>query len=310
MTATSSEQEPAGTSARCQRMPAAPLPEKLAGLDDRDLLAIARSLPRSSERRDAACELLVSRYRPMVRSCARQYRHGPEPTEELMQLGYVGLLKAINGFDPAIGASFAAYARPCITGEIKRHFRDKRWQIHVSRPVKELVLEIRDVTSQLTHDLGREPTDSDLAAHLGITAKDVQEARRAEMAYRPSSLDAPLPDQPGPATLANFLGQEDPRLEHMLAMQAVAAHWRELPPREQKILVMRFRGDMTQVQIGQQLGLSQMQISRLLAHAYDYLRPRVLGLHDHPASIVPAAARHPRKTHGSAIAVTLSTTTE
>ena len=113
----------------------------LAGLDERALLGIAGSLPPGGERRAAACELLVTRYRWLVRSCVRLYLNSPEPAEDLMQVGYVGLLKAIGNFDPAICGSLAAYARPCISGELKRHFRDKRWQVHVGRPVKELVLE-------------------------------------------------------------------------------------------------------------------------------------------------------------------------
>src|SRR5450755_3563750 len=172
------------------RLPPAPrmLPD-LATLDDQELLGIARSLPPASQRRDAARELLVSRHRRLVWLCVQRYRRGPEPTEDLMQVGYVGLLKAINNFDPAFGGSLAAYAQPCITGEIKRHFRDKRWQIHVKRSVKDLILEAREATRQLTQDLGRVPTEADLARHLGVSGADLREARRAEMAFQPSSLD-------------------------------------------------------------------------------------------------------------------------
>ena len=106
----------------------------LAGLDDRALLGLVRLLPRASERRAAACELLVTRYQGLVRSCVRPYTRSPEPVEDLMQLGYVGLLKAISNFDPAAGGSLTAYAQPCISGELKRHFRDKRWHVHVKTP--------------------------------------------------------------------------------------------------------------------------------------------------------------------------------
>ena len=115
----------------------------LTGLDDRELLAITSSLPRASARRDAACELLVARYRALVWSCVLRYRPGPDSADDLMQVGYVGLMKAINNFDPALGTSLAAYAEPCIAGEIKRHFRDRRWHIHVTRAVKDLAAEIR-----------------------------------------------------------------------------------------------------------------------------------------------------------------------
>jgi RNA polymerase sigma-B factor len=256
----------------------------LAGLDDAALLGIVRSLPRASERRAAACDLLVTRHQRLVRSCVRPYLGGPEPAEDLMQVGYVGLLKAIGNFDPAGGASLATYARPCIGGELKRHFRDKRWQVHVKRPVQELVLQVREATWRLAQELGRTPADSDLARHLEVSGEELRQAQRAEAAFQAYSLDAPPAGQPGPSILADVLGAEDPRLEHMLGMQAVAAHWGELPPREQEILLMDFRGGMTQTQIGQRLGFSQMHVSRLRAHALGYLRSRLLDLEGTRAS--------------------------
>ncbi len=252
--------------------------EDLAGLDDRELLGIVRSLPRAGERQAAACDLLVTRHQLLVRSCVRPYLGGPEPTEDLMQVGYVGLLKAIGNFDPAAGASLATYARPCIDGELKRHFRDKRWQVHVKRPVQELVLQVREATWRLAQELGRTPTESDLARHLGVSGDDLRQAQRAEAAFQAYSLDAPSAWRPGASTLADILGVEDPRLEHVLGMQAIASHWGELPPREQEILLMDFRGGMTQTQIGQRLRISQMHVSRLRAHALGYLRSRLLDL--------------------------------
>jgi RNA polymerase sigma-B factor len=250
----------------------------LARLDDRELLGIVRSAPRASDHRAAACDLLVRRHRSLVRSCVQRYRHSPEPTEDLMQVGYVGLIKAINNFDPDAGGSLVAYAQPCITGEIKRHFRDKRWHAHVERSVQELVLEVREATSQLTQRLGHAPADAELERHLGRSKDDLRVARRAEMALQPCSLDAPLGDADSAATLVDVLGEEDPQVEHALDMLAVASHWSELPRREQRILVMRFYGDMTQAEIGSQLGISQMHVSRLLAHALGFLRQRLLGL--------------------------------
>jgi RNA polymerase sigma-B factor len=222
----------------------------------------------------------VSRYRWLVRSCVRPYLHSPEPAEDLMQVGYVGLLKAISHFDPAVCASLAAYARPCISGEIKRHFRDKRWQVHVARPVKELIIQAREATWQLAQELGRTPAESDLARHLGVSADELGHARRAELALQASSLDAPLTGQPGISTLADLLGREDPRLEHLLGMNAVATHWGELPAREQKILLMDFYDGMTQTEIGRRLGLSQMHVSRLRARALGHLRSRLLDLEE------------------------------
>ena len=267
----------------CQPVPTPPAPagwtrRGLAELDDRELLGIAGSLPRFGQRRMAACELLVVRYRYLVRSCVQRYNRGPEPAEDLMQVGYVGLVAAINNFDPAVGCSLATYARSNINGEIKRYFRDKRWHVHVVRPVKELVTQVRTATWQLAQELGRIPTESDLAASLGVSGHDLRNAQLAEMAFEPSSLDAPLSGQPGTALLADLFGEEDPHMDHMLHMQAVATHWGELSAREQKILLMRFYGGMTQDKIGQQLGISQIQVSRLLGRALGYLRPRLLGL--------------------------------
>ena len=256
---------------------------ELAELDDRQLLRIAGSLSRFSQRRIAACELLVGRYRGLVWSCVQRYRRGSEPTEDLMQVGYVGLVAAINNFDPAAGCSLATYARSYINGEIRRHFRDKRWQLHVVRPVKELVMQARAATWQLAQELGRTPTEFDLAAFLGVSSHDLRDAQLAEMAFQPSSLDTSPVGQPDSAMLTDLLGKEDPQMDHMLDMQAVATHWGELPSREQEILIMRFYDDMTQDQIGRQLGISQMQVSRLLGHALRYLRPRLLGF-DEPAT--------------------------
>jgi RNA polymerase sigma-B factor len=261
----------------------------LAGLDDRELLGMVGSLAAGSGSRAAACELLVSRHRNLVYSCVRRYRGGTEPAEDLMQVGYVGLMKAISRFDPAAGASLGAYAQVCISGEIKRHFRDRCWPVHVSRVVQDLVLAARKATSQLTQDLGRAPTEAEMARYLGVSGEDLRDAQRAEIASRPASLDTPLSGQPGTATAAEVLGEEDRGVEQMLGMRAVAAHWGELPPREQKILLMRFHQDMTQAQIGQQLGISQMHVSRLSAHALGHLRQRLLS---QPASTAtPAVTR-------------------
>ena len=257
---------------------------ELAELDDRELLGIAGSLPRFSQRRIAACELLVGRHRGLVWSCVQRYWHGAEQAEDLMQVGYVGLVAAINNFDPAVGRSLATYARLHINGEIRRYFRDKRWQLHVVRPVKELVMQARTATWQLAQELGRMPTESDLAASLGVSGHDLRDAQLAEMAFQPTSLDTPLAGQPDAAKLADLLGEEDPQMDHMLCMQALATHWGELPSREQEILLMRFYSGMTQDQIGRRLGLSQMQVSRLLGHALRYLRPRLLGFDERAAA--------------------------
>ena len=246
-------------------------------LDDLQLLETMRGLPQGSERRSAACDILVSRYAKLVRSCVRRYSDSPEPTEDLMQVGYVGLLKAINNFNPVFGTSLSAYAQPCITGEIKRHFRDKRWQVHVRRAAQELLLEVRTATDVLTQQLGREPTDAELAGHLGVSESELAEARRADVVFHVYSLDAPLSERDESSELAEVLGSDDPKVEHTLDMEALTAHWGELPVREQRILLLRFYGNLTQAEIGERLGISQMHVSRLLARALGYLRERITG---------------------------------
>jgi RNA polymerase sigma-B factor len=252
------------------------LRDELKQLSDDELLTRFRALPRDSEERSAMCEILVQRHEKLVRACVRQYRGSPEPTEDLMQVGYVGLLKAINNYDPAIGNSLSAYAAPCVSGEIKRHFRDKRWQIHVRRSAQELLLELRKATEELTHVLGRTPGEDELAERLGVSRDDLLEARQADMVFSTYSLDAPLSDKDDPAQLGDVLGDEDMEMEHTLDMEAVATHWDELPEREQRILVMRFYGNLTQAEIGMRLGISQMHVSRLLARALGHLRSRLL----------------------------------
>jgi RNA polymerase sigma-B factor len=249
---------------------------ELRGLSDDELLIRLRALPRDSDERAALCELIVERHEKLVRSCVRQYRGSPEPVEDLMQVGYVGLLKAINNFDPAFGNSLTAYAAPCVSGEIKRHFRDKRWQVHVRRAAQELLLEMRKATEDLTHKLGRGPTNEELAERLGVSAEDLLEAQQADMVFTSYSLDAPLSDGDDPGQLADVLGDEDADVERAIDMEAVATHWDELPEREQRILTMRFYGNLTQAEIGATLGISQMHVSRLLSRALAHLRSRLL----------------------------------
>ena len=256
---------------------------RLARLSDDELLTRCRVLPKDSQRHGAACELLVRRYEKLVRACVRQYSGSPEPVEDLMQVGYVGLLKAINNYDPAFGNGLRAYAIPCVSGEIKRHFRDKRWQIHVRRPVQELLLELRTVTEQLTHKLGRVPCDAELAKALGVTTDDILEARQAEQVFTAYSLDAPLSGLDDPAELGDVIGDEDPGVGRTIDMEAVSQHWDELPRREQRILVLRFYGNLTQEEIGARLGISQMHVSRLLARALAHLRKRLVAPPRRPA---------------------------
>jgi RNA polymerase sigma-B factor len=248
---------------------------ELHALSDNVLLARLRPLPRKSAEREAICEVLVRRYARLVQSCVRRYLSSPEPAEDLLQVGYVGLLKAINNFDPAYGDSLSAYAQPCVSGEIKRHFRDRRWQLRVHRQDQELLLELRAAEETLTHQLGRTPDDRDLARHLSVTEDDVRAARQARQAFTARSLDAPLSHNDEPGLLADTLGEDDPDLAHATDIEAVHAHLEELPEREQRILMWRFYGNLTQTQIGDRLGISQMHVSRLLERALSYLRAQI-----------------------------------
>jgi RNA polymerase sigma-B factor len=251
------------------------LHSELAELSDNALLAQLRQTPGASAEREAICEILVTRYAGLVRSCARPYQRSPEPVEDLLQVGYVGLLKAINNFDPSYGDSLGAYALPCISGEIKRHFRDRRWQLRVRRQAQELLLEMRTAEEVMTQQLGRAPTDGELAGHLGVTEDDVLEARQAHLVFTTHSLDAPLSSQDDPALLGDILGQDDPAVTNAIDIEAVHTHLDELPEREQRILMLRFYGNLTQEQIGDRLGISQMHVSRLLDRALSYLRTQI-----------------------------------
>jgi RNA polymerase sigma-B factor len=266
---------------------------ELDRLDDLGLLELMRSQPAGSALRATACDVLVGRYKKLVRSCVRRYLDSPEPTEDLMQVGYVGLLKAINNFDPVVGTSLSAYAHPCITGEIKRHFRDKRWQVHVRRAAQELLLETRTATEVLTQRLGRDPSEAELARYLGVTENELLEARRADVVFHVYSLDAPLSERDDSSELADVLGAEDPEVQHAVDREAVTAHWKELPTREQRILLLRFYGNLTQAEIGQRLGISQMHVSRLLARSLGHLRDRLAGGGEQRTVDNPAAAGVP-----------------
>lgn len=259
-----------------------------AAADDSDaeLAALVQSLPCGDIRREQACEALLGRYQPIVRSCVRRYRSTPEIADELMQVGYLGLMKAISNFDPQIGSSLPAYARPCVSGEIKRYFRDLRWSVRVDRPAQELRLEIREASVTLTQQLARAPRRAELAEYLHVSEGQIAEAQSASQAFQAVSLDAPLSTEDGTASLSDLIGEEDPRLAHTVDLESVQAHWDELDDQCQLLLTLRFYGNMTQAEIGNRLGVSQMQVSRLLRRTLDYLRDRLAGS---PADAVSAS---------------------
>ena len=275
----------------------------LACRSDEELFGLLHALPLTSARREAACETLVRRYEFLVRAAVRKYRGAPEPEEDLMQVGYVGLLKALNNFDPHRGVGLSAYAQPCIGGEIKRHFRDKRWQVRVKRPAQELMLQVRHTRARLTQELGRMPLAGEIASTAGLSVAEVRVGEGAEQAFRPRSLDAPVAADEESTSLGELIGQEDPGIEHTVDMEAVWAHWTELPRRQQRILAMRFYGNMTQQEIAERVGISQMHVSRLLAGSLSHLRRCLTDAT--PGTLRPAgkgpdepARRRSPRTHG------------
>ena len=247
-----------------------------SAIDEQVLIDQVQSLPVGSAQRAAAYEELVRRYEFVVKACVRRYRDSPESDEDLMQVGYLGLLKAINNFNPELGPGLVAYAQPCVSGELKRHFRDKRWQVRVQRSSQELMLAVRDVRATLTQELGRAPRDQELAEAAGISMADLRDAQQAEMAFRPWYLDSPVSGEDDEGmTFGELLGGEDPGIDHAVDTEALWAHWAALPERQQRILAMRFYGNMTQAEIGGRLGISQMHVSRLLDAALTRLRDRL-----------------------------------
>jgi RNA polymerase sigma-B factor len=244
---------------------------------DEALIELVQSLPLNSAERAEAYETLVRRYEFVVKACVRRYRDSPESMEDLMQVGYLGLLKAIRNYDPQLGPGLVAYAQPCVSGELKRHFRDKRWQVRVQRTSQENMLAVRDARARLTQQLGRSPDDSELAEAADLTMDELRAAEQAEMAFRPYYLDAPVSTEEESVTFGELLGGDDPGIEQTLNADALWVHWSDLPQRQQRILALRFYGNMTQAEIGQRLGISQMHVSRLLDAALTRLRDCLTG---------------------------------
>jgi RNA polymerase sigma-B factor len=243
----------------------------LLDLSDAELVGLLRDPSQCADAKEA----LVLRYEPMVRALAYEYRLPAQYYEDLIQVGYLGLLKAISNFDPSVCEELGPYARVCVSGEIKRFFRDKRWAIRVSRSDQELLVGARRARDELTQELGRIPGDEQVAERLGISVVTLRQAYQASDAFAPGSLDAPLSaaDEREPGDLIGF---DDLSLERTIDMAAVSAHWNELGSPEQQVLLMRYYGNMTQEQIAQRLGCSQMQISRIQARALAFLRQRLL----------------------------------
>jgi RNA polymerase sigma-B factor len=221
----------------------------------------------------AAREALVERFLPLATGLARRYHRGSEPLEDLVQVASVGLLKAIDRFDPARGIAFSSFAVPTITGELRRYFRDKGWSVRVPRDLQELAVSVDRATARLVHDLARAPTASDIARDLGVSIEQVLEAREAATAHRADSLDRSCSDDDQDDTqVVDTLGGDDPGYRQAEHSATVEPLMRVLSDRDREILRLRFVEDLTQPEIGDRVGLSQMHVSRLLRQAVARLR--------------------------------------
>jgi RNA polymerase sigma-B factor len=215
-------------------------------------------------------DTLVLAHRDLALALARRYRGRGEPIDDLEQVALVGLVKAVERFDPELGIAFGNFAVPTIEGELKRHFRGQ-WIVRVPRSLQERVLDLGRTIDELTNRHGRSPTLGELSRAMGESEEVLLEAMEARLAYSAVALDPPERDS-GVDSSAGALGREDGRLgavERVLLVEALLEH---LAPREQLIMRLRFFDELTQTEIAEKVGLSQMQVSRLIRHSLDYLR--------------------------------------
>ncbi|HEY2651420.1 MAG TPA: SigB/SigF/SigG family RNA polymerase sigma factor [Solirubrobacteraceae bacterium] len=225
------------------------------------------------DRDQRAREELVDRFLPLARNLARRYAGAREPFEDLLQVASLGLVKAIDRFDVDRGAAFSSFAVPTILGELKRYFRDLGWAVHVPRGAQEQALKVQEAQERLTSKTGRPPTVHELAEYLELAVDEVLDALETAAAHHSASLDAPREDRDDESgSLVDVFGQEDHRYELIEQTTTISAAAKELSPRERRVLALRFAGDLTQTQIADEIGVSQMQVSRILRRALSQLR--------------------------------------
>ena len=241
---------------------------------ERKLIAVMASVPEDDPAHRRARDELVTLHLPLVQFLARRFRDRGEPLEDLVQVGTIGLIKAVDRFDPQRGVEFSTYATPTIVGEIKRHFRDRGWAIRVPRRLQELRISLGQATAELSQKSGRAPTLAELATHLGISEDEVIEGLEGAQAYSTTSLDAQVggDDGDGSASLVDRLGSDDLDLEAVEYRESLKPLLAALPSRERRILALRFFHGMTQSEIAEEVGISQMHVSRLLAKSLATLR--------------------------------------
>jgi RNA polymerase sigma-B factor len=223
-----------------------------------------------------AREELVHRFLPLARELARRYAYTDEPFDDLLQVASLGLLKALDRFDPERGAKFTTFAAPTILGELKRHFRDKGWALHVPRDLQERSLAVSSAAEALAKRLSRSPKPRDVARDLGWSVEEVLEAQQAAASYEAASLDRPAArDDAEGTSVIDLLGAEDSAYGLVEDRDAIARTWDVLPAIERSVLELRFTHDLNQREIGARLGYSQMHISRLLRRALSRLETAV-----------------------------------
>ena len=252
-------------------------PDGLTGVEltrrrSAQLFVIFRDDGASAATREGARDDLVHLHLPLVEHCARRFRNRGEPFEDLVQVGTIGLIKAVDRFDTDRGVEFSTYATPTIIGEIKRHFRDKGWAIRVPRRLQELRMQIGSATGELTQKLGRSPTPRELAEVIGCTVEEIMEGIESSHAYATLSLDATDDNDDGPPAMLATLGVEDANIEHVEVRESIKPLLEGLGEREKRILLLRFFKNMTQSQIAEEIGVSQMHVSRLLTRTLAQLR--------------------------------------
>ncbi|MFH9728079.1 SigB/SigF/SigG family RNA polymerase sigma factor [Streptomyces sp. NPDC017254] len=279
-------ENPLAVSTADARTLSAPLFERLRSLEE--------GTASYSYVRNTLVELNLS----LVKYAATRFRRSGESWEDIVQVGTVGLIKAINRFDPERGNEFMSFALPTVLGEIRRHLRDTGWSVHVPRRLQELRLDLAKANDALEQDLGRPPTSSELSDHLHITEAELREGRIAANAFTSRSLDVPTDDEDGgPGMLARCLGTDDDAFEKIENLEALKPLVAALSGRERTILSLRFGDELTQAEIGERLGLSQMHVSRLLSRILGGLRTGLMtdepprGMPGGPAGGVTSAAR-------------------
>lgn len=250
------------------------LDQHLAASAD-DLVAAMAAMPADDPRRPALRARAIEAWLPLARHLARRYSGRGVQDDDLTQTAAVGLIKAVDHFDPERGVAFTGYAIPTVVGEIKRYFRDRTWSVRVPRRLQELRLSISDANSTLTHTLGRSPTVADIAAYLDLSEETILEGLEGARAYRATSLSTPIGTDSG-MELADTLGVEDHELELVEIHIALGPALATLAERERRILALRFHGNLTQAEIADRVGLSQMHVSRLITRALAALRGQLV----------------------------------